>query len=163
MDQAANSIDFIILTDIVDTIISNIFFRNDKYLVNDSNNDNDTMTAKVIVKKAAKKSKENVNTMKLFVKQSDESMYKVTIKNVTCFELEMDHVSIGMSFPQTSTAIWQAKDYTKKAKLAGINDLIVGQYVRVVVVVTLHNISNIINDKFVWAISLANDNSTHYG
>jgi hypothetical protein len=30
MDLATNSIEFVILTDIVDTIISNIFFRNDK-------------------------------------------------------------------------------------------------------------------------------------
>jgi hypothetical protein len=104
-------------------------------LVNDSDNDDDTTAATVIVKKAAKKSKEKVNTMKLFVKQSDESMYKVTIRNVTYFELAMDHVSIDMSFRQTSTAIRQAKDHTKKAKLAGINDLIIGLYVRVVVVV----------------------------
>jgi hypothetical protein len=47
------------------------------------------------------------------------------------------------------------------AKLAGINDLIIGQYVRVVVVVVLQNISSIIHDEFVWALLLAGDNSTH--
>ncbi len=48
------------------------------------------------------------------------------------------------------------------AKLAGINDLIIGQYVRVVVVVVLQNISSIIHDEFVWAMLLAGDNSTHH-
>jgi len=50
------------------------------------------------VKRAAKKSKEKVNAIKFFVKQSDELTYKVTIKNDTRSELAMDHVLIGMSF-----------------------------------------------------------------
>jgi hypothetical protein len=62
------------------------------------------MAVEAIAKRAAKKSKEKVNVMKLFIKQSDELTYKVTIKNVTRFELAMDHVSIGMSF-QTTVAI----------------------------------------------------------
>jgi hypothetical protein len=56
------------------------------------------MTAKAIAKKAAKKSKEKVNAMKLFIRQFDESTYKVTNKNVMRFELAMDHVSIDMLF-----------------------------------------------------------------
>jgi hypothetical protein len=60
---------------------------------------------KAITKRVATKSKDKVNAMKLFVKQSDESMYKVTIKNVTHFELAMDHVSTGMSFRQTAATI----------------------------------------------------------
>jgi hypothetical protein len=47
--------------------------------------------------------------------------------------------------------------------LAGINDLIVGQYVQVVVTDVVQNIFDIINDESVWAISLAGDNSTHRG
>ncbi len=78
---------------------------------------------KAIAKRATKKSKEKVNAMKLFVKQSDESTYKVTIKNITHFESAMDHVSIAMSFRQRTIAIQQVKDHTKTAKLAGINDL----------------------------------------
>jgi hypothetical protein len=89
------------------------------------------------VKRAAKKSKEKVNAMKFFVKQYDESTYKVTIKNITHFELVMDHVSINMSFQHTTIAIQQAKDRTKMAKLVRINDLIINQYVQVVVAVTL--------------------------
>jgi hypothetical protein len=68
MDLITHLIKFIILTNIVDTIISNIFFHNDKQLFNDNDSDNDTLTVEAIAKKAAKKSKEKVNTMKLFVK-----------------------------------------------------------------------------------------------
>jgi hypothetical protein len=67
-------------------------------LFNVSDSDDDTVAVKAIAKRATKKSKEKVNAMKLFVKQSDESMYKVTIKNVMHFELTMDRVLIGMSF-----------------------------------------------------------------
>jgi len=79
-------------------IIGDIFFCNDEQLFNDSDSDDDTATAEAIAKRAVKKSKEKVNAMKLFVKQSNESVYKVTIKNIMRFELVMDHVSINMSF-----------------------------------------------------------------
>jgi hypothetical protein len=163
MDLTANSIKFVILADIVDTIIGDIFFRNDEQLLNDSNNDNDITATEVIAKRVAKKSKEKANTMKLFVKQSDELMYKVTTKNVTHFELAMDHVSIGMSFQQTTAVIQQAKDHTKTTKLVGINDLIVSQYVRAVVTTILQDISDIIDDESIWAISLTCDNNMHRG
>jgi hypothetical protein len=137
MDLTANWIEFVILVNIVDTTIGDIFFRNDKQLLNDSECDDNTATTEVITKRATKKSKEKVNAMKLFVKQSNESTYKVIIKNDMRFELAIDHVLINMSFWQTTTTIQQPKDRTKMTKLAGINDLIVGQYVRVVVVVAL--------------------------
>jgi hypothetical protein len=133
MDLNVDSIEFFISANVVNTIIGDIFFHNDEQLLNDNNNDDDTTMIKAITKRAAKKSKEKVNAMKLFVKQSNELTYKVTIKNVTHFELAMDHVSISMLFLQTTIAIQQAKDRNKTAKLAGMNDLIVGQYVRVVV------------------------------
>ncbi|CAM6028161.1 unnamed protein product [Sphagnum balticum] len=98
MDLIANSIKFVILTNIVNTIIGDIFFNNDEQLFNDSDSDNDTATVEAIVKRVTKKSKEKVNAMKVLVKQSNKLMYKVTIKNVTHFEQVMDHVSIGMTF-----------------------------------------------------------------
>jgi hypothetical protein len=163
MDLTTDSIEFLILIDIVNTIIGDIFFHNYKQLFNDSDNDDDIAMAKVIAKMAAKKSKEKVNAMKLFIKQFDKLTYKVTIKNVMRFEPVMDHVSINMLFQQTTTTIQQAKDCTKTTKLAGINDLIVSQYVWVVVVATLQNIFDIIDDESVWAIPLVGDSSTHHG
>lgn len=80
MDLIVDLIKFIILTNIVDTIIGDIFFRNDERLLNDSDNDDGITMAEAIVKRIAKKCKEKVNTMKLFVKQFEESTYKATIK-----------------------------------------------------------------------------------
>jgi uncharacterized membrane protein len=98
MDLKTDLIEFIISVHIVDTIISDIFFCNDKQLLNDIDSDDDIVVVEAMVKKAAKKSKEKVNAMKMFIKQSDELTYKVTIKNVTHFELGMDHVSINKLF-----------------------------------------------------------------
>jgi phage major head subunit gpT-like protein len=73
--------------------------------------------------------------MKLFNQQ--DNGYIVTIKNVMRFELTMDHISIGMSFWQMAVAIQHAKDRTKTAKLTSMNNLIVGQYMRILVAVAL--------------------------
>jgi hypothetical protein len=79
------------------------------------------------------------------------------------FELAIDHVSIGMSFRQVAGDIQHAKDRTKISNLTGINDLIVGQYVRVLVATNLQMIANMLADDMVWAFSLAGDGSTHRG
>ncbi|CAM6020136.1 unnamed protein product [Sphagnum balticum] len=107
---------------------------------------------------------EKTHTMKLFVKDpNDDQMYNVTINNVMRYELVMDHVSIGMSFRQVAVAIQHTRDRAKVAKLTGINDLIVGQYVRVGVGVALQRIADLFDDDTVWAFSLASDGSTHRG
>jgi hypothetical protein len=95
------------------------------------------------------------------IDEDDPGRYKVVIKNVLRYELAMDYVLIGMSFRQTSAAIQFARDHTKKAKLTGIDDLVVGQYVRVLVSSSLQNLSDMMDDESVWAISLAFDSSTH--
>ncbi|CAM6018110.1 unnamed protein product [Sphagnum balticum] len=72
IDLTANSIEFVISADIINTIIGDIFFRNGEQLLNDNDSDDDTAVAQAIAKKAAKKSKEKANAMKLFVKQSNK-------------------------------------------------------------------------------------------
>ncbi len=79
-DLTVDSIEFVISVNIVNTIIGDIFFVMTNNF-NDSDSDDDTVAIKTITNKATKKSKEKVNAMKLFIKQSDESTYKVTIKN----------------------------------------------------------------------------------
>jgi hypothetical protein len=55
--------------------------------------------------------------------------------------------------------------HTKKryslSKLGGINDTIVGQYVRVSIAFALQRIADLCVDDSVWALSLASDGSTH--
>lgn len=53
------------------------------------------------------------------------------------FELTMDHILIGMSFEQMATTIQHAKDRTKMAKLNGMNNFIIGQYMCVLVAIAL--------------------------
>jgi hypothetical protein len=66
----------------------------------------------------------------------------------------MDYVNIGMLFQQTAEAIQKAKDRTKTMNLIGINDTIVSQYTRILVVVALQEIVTILDDESVWAMSL---------
>jgi hypothetical protein len=75
--------------------------------------------------------------MKLFCKDNDAPVYMVTIKDILCFDLTMDYIGINLSFRQTATIIQKAKDCTKTVKLADLNDRIVGQYTRVLVIVAL--------------------------
>jgi hypothetical protein len=51
----------------------------------------------------------------------------------------------------------------KTAKLIGLNDCIIGQYTHVLVAVALQQIALILDNKSVWAMSLAGDGSMHYG
>jgi hypothetical protein len=51
----------------------------------------------------------------------------------------------------------------KTAKLAGLNGCIVDQYTCVLVVVALQQITGILDDESIWAMSLAGDRSAHCG
>jgi len=102
------------------------------------------------------------NAMKLFKPQEDGS-YLVTIKNFLRFDLAIRHVSVGLSFRQTSKVIEQHHSATKNAKLSGLKDHMVGQFVCILLVVSLQIISDIVTDPTVWAFSLVVDASTHLG
>ncbi len=117
-----------------------MFFRDDEVVVDSDDADDDDVVG-ATARKAAKKLKEKTNAMKLFIlnevnedeDEDDPHPYTVTIKSIMRFNLAMDHVGSGMSFRQTASAIQHAKECTKTAKLASITDLMVGQYVHVLV------------------------------
>ncbi|KAH9534488.1 hypothetical protein CY35_17G008300 [Sphagnum magellanicum] len=124
---------------IVDTIIGDLFFQDDEVLATaDSDGDSDDNMANTIVKKGAKTAKEKTNALKLFVKNENGPDW------------------------QAATAIQHARDHTKMATLNGMNDLIIGQYVRVLVGGNLQDISDLMGDLSVWAFSLAFNSSTHF-
>ncbi len=141
MDLDSDILTFMINASIVNTIIGDMFFRDDEVVVDSDDADNDVVGA--AARKVAKKFKEKTNAMKLFIlnevdeDEDDPHSYTVTIKNIMRFNLAMDHVGSGMSFRQMVSAIQHAKERTKTAKLAGITDLMVGQYVRILVDSTL--------------------------
>jgi hypothetical protein len=72
------------------------------------------------------------NAMKLFFKQDDGS-YVGTIKNPLRFNLALEHTAVGLYFRQTSRVIDQHRHQTKNARLAGLNNHMVGQFVRILV------------------------------
>jgi len=161
MDLSTDKLTFSVKSTIVDVIIREMFFRTDP-VIDDHDEDGDDEGA--AAKKASKIAKIKVNTMKLFVRSDDDpDRYTITIKNIMRFELAMDLVGIGMSFRQVASAIQFAKIRTNTAKLTGANDLIVGQYVCVLVATSLQHIADVLAHKSVWAMSLAGDASTHRG
>jgi hypothetical protein len=87
----------------------------------------------------------------------------VTIKNFLRFDLIIRHVSVGLSFRQTSKVIEQHRLVTKNAKLNGLNDHMVGQFVRVLLAISMQIISDVLTDLAIWVFSLAADVSTHLG
>ena len=97
---------------IVDVIIGDLFFLPEQYEVGGE--------SEAIIK---------TNAMKLFKLQEDGS-YVITIKNPLRFNLAIEHVSVGLSFRQTAAVITQHRNACKNPKLAGLNDHMVGQFVR---------------------------------
>jgi hypothetical protein len=159
-DHDKDTYEFFLSTEIMEVIIGDLFFCDDEQL-EDIDDDDEQNPADAARKKFVKKQNEKKNAMKLFCNKDDALVYTVTIKDCLRFDLAMDYVGIGLSFRQMAAAIQKAKDRTKTAKLVGLNDCIVGQYTRVLVVVTLQQIAFILDDESVWAMSLAGDGSTH--
>jgi len=162
IDLSEDSVTYTINASIVEVIIGKLFFRKG----DDANNDNDDeedMDKQAIVKNAVLLTKQKQHVMKLFVKSNGADIYTVKIKGLMQFDLALDHISIGLSFRQAALAIQHAKDRTKTAKLGGVNDLMVAQWVRVLVVVSLQQIAFILGHESMWAFSFAEDGSTNRG
>ncbi|CAK9232025.1 unnamed protein product [Sphagnum troendelagicum] len=146
LDKDKDSLQFVISKPtIVNDVVGDLFFHSEE--------DEEDDASKPITK---------ANAMKLFKLQDDES-YLVTIKNSLQFDLAIRHVSVGLSFRQTSKVIEQHHSATKNAKLNGLNDHVVGQFVRILLTVSLQIISDVLTDPAVWAFSLAIDAGTHLG
>lgn len=68
---------------------------------------------------------------------------------------------VGLSLRHIAIVITQHRNLCKKSKLLGLNDHMVGQLVRVLLVVVLQLMSPILNQKHVWMFSLAAYDSSH--
>jgi hypothetical protein len=135
-----NILEFIMDSKIVEDIVARLFFHLD--------DDLDTLSLE--------------KSMALFKKvPNTTTSYCIIIKNVKWFELTLDHTSIGLSFCQTSAIIDQHKKAFGNAKLVGLNDHIVSQYVRLGVAINLQRISDILSSPRVWSFALVADSSTH--
>ncbi|CAI5725171.1 unnamed protein product [Hyaloperonospora brassicae] len=167
MDPTSDTIEYTINAPIVQTIIGELFFNTDAIEAH-SDDEEEEDVASAAFHRIVKLAKQKKHAMLLFkpaeLAAEGAASYTVTIKNPMRFHLVIDHISAGISFKQTALAIGHAKNRAQLPKLAGINDFIVGKFVRVQVAVALQLIADMLsNDDQVWAFSLAGDVSTHRG
>ncbi len=121
------------------------------------------MNMEWIHKKAEKKITLKRNAKKLSKLDEDNEMYMVDISNSTRFFPAINYIECGMSFRQTTAMIHHANnDHLKMQKLGGINDHIVDQYVRALVVVNLNKVMNMLLHPSVWAFLVVGDGNTHH-
>jgi hypothetical protein len=101
LDKDRDSLTFVILQPaIVDDIVGNLFFN--------PKEDEEDDDLELITK---------ANAMKLF-KLLEDGSYLVIIKNSLRFNLAIEHVSVGLSFHQTTAVITQHRNLCKNSKLA---------------------------------------------
>jgi hypothetical protein len=173
MDTTKNAIHVTVSLPIVDIIIQELLYRREDQIragiededddVEDVDEEDHAKDLERQRKRAEQKIATKLNAMKIFKLNNSETMYDVVIPNTTRFMLAIHHVGIGMSFRQTAAAIRHAKEVLKAPKLAGINDHIVRQYVRVRVASSLQKIADLLVHPDIWAFSFAGDDSTHCG
>uniref|UniRef100_M4BUH3 Uncharacterized protein n=1 Tax=Hyaloperonospora arabidopsidis (strain Emoy2) TaxID=559515 RepID=M4BUH3_HYAAE len=87
MSLKNDTLTYDISTRIVDTIIGDLFFRDEEMVANaDSDNDSDDDVVNAIAKKAAKQANERINALDLLVNnENDPDWYEVIIKSVMWF------------------------------------------------------------------------------
>ena len=157
MDLTSDTIQYTIKALIVQAIIGELFFNTEAIEAHiDDEAEEDVASA--AFHRIAKLAKQKKYAMLLFkpaeLAAEGAASYTVTIKNSMRNHLVIDHVGAGISFNQTALAIGHSKNRAQRPKLAGINDLIVGKFVRVQVAVALQRIADILsNDDQVWAFS----------
>jgi hypothetical protein len=124
IDMEGDEINLVVSTDIVDVIISEMLFRPEDEL--DAAEDDDLAG---VGDRNQKIEKLRRGVLQLFKLNENNDGYTVNIKRVMRFKLAIQHVSCGLSFRQVATTTEQTKNTCKIAKLGGLNDTIVEQYV----------------------------------
>ena len=102
-------------------------------------------------------------TLKLFTSCHSGSYYSVTIKNPLQFQLIVEYLASGLSFRQAENVLNKTKHLTSNAQLGSISHSTVTNHARIVCALNFQKLADILNDTSIWAFSLANDSSTHYG
>jgi hypothetical protein len=79
-DLDTDTLQYIISSTIVETIVGGVFLRDDDQLNNICDEQGEQNAADAVRKKVAKKEREKINAMKLFVKKVGEVVCKVTVE-----------------------------------------------------------------------------------
>ncbi len=112
---------------IVEVIIGDMFFKPEL--------DEDDEEMELITK---------TNALKLFHQQDDGS-YVAKVNNPILYNLTLQHMSVGLSFRQTSVVIGQHKDVFSNRKLVGLNDHEVNKMVSVNIGANVQVLSDVLN------------------
>jgi hypothetical protein len=100
----------------------------------------------------------------LFKRNSESLDYVVTIPNSIQFRLCIAQIAQGCSFRQVAGGLMSVKSIAGVSAIGSITDMVVANYVRIVCAINLQRLMAILNQNAsIWAFSLANDASTHYG
>jgi hypothetical protein len=83
----------------------------------------------------------------LWVRRSEHSELKVTIRKVLAFSLFIDYIGAGLSFRQATHIFSSTADRTGLAELKGVRENEVVKFVRIVVGVNLHALSDLLNNR----------------
>lgn len=146
LDKSSDTLTFRISRPlIIEKVVGDLFFNPEE---NEEDDDSEAIS--------------KANAMKLF-KLQDDGSYEITIKNSLRWNLAIQHVSVGLTFRQTALVMTQHRNECKNPKLAGLSDHMVGQFVRVLLGVSLEAIADTLVHSSAWAFSLAADSSNHMG
>jgi hypothetical protein len=110
-DHDKDTYELFLSTEIVEVIISDLFFRNDEQLKDIVDDDNKQNPADEACKKLVKKHNEKKNVMKLFCKKHNAYVYTVTIKDYLRFTWPWTMLALAYRFGRW----WQP---SKKPRIA---------------------------------------------
>jgi hypothetical protein len=158
IDMEGNDINLVVSTKIVDVIIGKMLFCLEDEL---DATDDDNLAG--VGDRNQKIEKLRCGTLQLFKLNENNNDYTANIKKVVRFKLAIQHVSCGLLFRQVAITIEQTKNTCKIAKFGGLNNTIVGQYVRILIAHALQVISNIMVSNDVWAFAVLFNDSQHCG
>ncbi|CAM6057369.1 unnamed protein product [Sphagnum tenellum] len=158
LDTESDEINLVLSIAIVEVVIGNMMFRPKDELDADDVDDlariGDRNRKITLLRRAA---------LQLFKNNEVGNDYTVCIKTVMRFKLAIQHVSCGLSFRQVAAVVEHTRSTCNIAKLGGLSDLLIGQYVRVLVGHALQVFSNILASTDVWSFALSFDGSQHRG
>ena len=97
----------------------------------------------------------------LFTCQTTENEFTITIKKSTEFYIAVDFISHGLSFRQVENTFDSLRKRRKLSSTMYREN--VSNIARIVCAVNLQRLSSLLNNPTMWAFSLANDGSTHWG
>ncbi|RHY22233.1 hypothetical protein DYB32_009561 [Aphanomyces invadans] len=129
----SDEINLVISDSIVKVIIGEMIFRPEDEVVTLEADGDDGEELTGIDARNRKIAKLRCSALSLFTENENGVGYMVRIPAVTRFKLAIKHVSVGLSFRQVARVIEDTKNTCMIAKLGGINDTLVGRYVRVIV------------------------------